>query len=137
LFRASKRLQKFRTQKARNKVAKMKIVCEPVGIGGWTSISTWITPLFIEFSPFHVSRNDKRVKILFLNNGTRNLSSSLTSERTLLELASETSHVAKPSYPRIPPYQCYKKMNSKKIINRNIKTMSLSKDMIDPKEIAT
>jgi hypothetical protein len=109
----------------------MKIVCEPVGIGGWPPISTWITPLFIEVSPFHVSRNDKRVNILSLKNGTRNLSSSLTSKRTLLKLPSETSHIAKPSYPGIPPYQCYKKMNSKKSINRNIKTMRLSKHMID------
>jgi hypothetical protein len=44
LFRASKWPWKFKTQKSRKKTTKMKIVCEPVRIGGWPPISTWIIP---------------------------------------------------------------------------------------------
>jgi hypothetical protein len=46
-FRASKRLQKFRTRKtAKNsKLPKMSECCfEPVGKGGWPPISIWINP---------------------------------------------------------------------------------------------
>jgi hypothetical protein len=34
------RPQKFSTQKTWKITAKMKIACEPVGIGGWPSMST-------------------------------------------------------------------------------------------------
>jgi hypothetical protein len=93
-------------------------------------------PLVDEVAPFRASRNDKRAKILSPNNNTRNLSSSLTSKRTLLKPPSETARVAKPSYPVSPPYQCSKN-ESKQSINSNNKTLRLSKDVINPREIAT
>jgi hypothetical protein len=50
-FRASKRLQNFRTRKtAKNsKLPKMSECCfEPVGKGGWPPISIWINPPSLE-----------------------------------------------------------------------------------------
>lgn len=89
-----------------------------------------------EVAPFRASRNDKGAKILSPNNNTRNLSCSLTSKKTLLKRPSETARVAKPSYPGSPPYQC-SKTESKQSVNSNNKTLRFSKDVINPREIAT
>lgn len=92
-------------------------------------------PLVDEVAPFRASRNNNKAKILSPNNNARNLGSSLASKRTLLRPPSETARVAKPSYTGSLPHQCSRN-DSKQNINSN-KTSRLSKDVINPKQIAT
>jgi hypothetical protein len=65
-FRASKRLQKFRTRKtAKNsKLPKMSERCfEPVGKGGWTPISIWIMAIMHALTKFRQYLVGNRFKV--------------------------------------------------------------------------
>jgi hypothetical protein len=69
-FRASKRLQKFRTRKTtkNSKLSKLlESYFEPTGKGGWTSISTWINTPSLGINGLHRVEFPHQMRKFLLN----------------------------------------------------------------------